>query len=114
MEDEAIISRWENRVKPLVFADVTTSHNPVTVFLGGQPGAGKTQATKIAQQQFGDKYLVSIVGDDFRRFHPDFKYLMETDPLRMPDVTARAVDTSHCPRRDDKESCKQGAPDSHP
>ncbi|MBW8174037.1 zeta toxin family protein [Ornithinimicrobium sp. Arc0846-15] len=35
--------------------------------------------------------VVPIVGDDFRQFHPDYDDLLESDPLRMPDVTAGAA-----------------------
>ena len=72
MDDQYLRTRWETRIKPLVFADVLAANNPVTIFLGGQPGAGKTQGKNYALAQFPPDTVAEIIGDDFRRHHPDY------------------------------------------
>lgn len=61
---------------------------PVVVYVGGQPGAGKSRANERAAR--GRPSLVPVIGDDFRQFHPAYSRLMREDPLSMPSVTARA------------------------
>ena len=91
MDSKLLQSLWNESIKPQVFGNTTQSENPTTVFLGGQPGAGKTKGQAIIKRQFGSKRIAQIVGDDFRLFHPDYRHLLETDPLRMPEVTAPAA-----------------------
>lgn len=90
MDDQYLRTRWETRIKPLVFADVSAANNPVTIFLGGQPGAGKTQGKNYALAQYPPDTVAEIIGDDFRRHHPDYEYLITHEPLKMPHATAPA------------------------
>lgn len=55
------------------FSIYTPSTNPVTVFLGAQPGAGKTNAQSIITGMYSFGSLMPIVGDDFRSYHPDYE-----------------------------------------
>lgn len=73
------------------FSIYTSSPTPATVFLGAQPGAGKTNAQSIITEMYSEGALMPIVGDDFRSYHPDYNTLLETDPLEMPNKTARAA-----------------------
>lgn len=73
------------------FSIYTSSPTPVTVFLGAQPGAGKTNAQSIITGMYGSGSLMPIVGDDFRSYHPDYEMLLKTNPLEMPNKTARAA-----------------------
>ena len=73
------------------FSIYTSSPTPATVFLGAQPGAGKTNAQSIITGMYGFGSLMPIVGDDFRSYHPDYNTLLKTDPLEMPNKTARAA-----------------------
>lgn len=59
------------------------------VIVGGQPGAGKTRS--IAQAARAHPGIVPVVGDDLRAYHPLYRQMMTTDPLRMPEVTAQAA-----------------------
>lgn len=61
---------------------------PVLVLVGGQPGAGKTQA--IGRIEMLHAGLVKVIGDDMRNFHPGYDLFMEEDPLAMPALTAQA------------------------
>lgn len=81
---------WERDILPVISVQAVTDHPPTTVFLGGQPAAGKTRAQKIMTCLCGG-LLLPIVGDDFRRFHPDYESLIRTSPLSMPHETAQAA-----------------------
>lgn len=81
---------WLSEILPSMYPDAEPSPEPVTYFLGAQPGAGKTRGQMFVQR-LCPGYLMPIVGDDFRQYHPDYRMLMMTDPLSMPDVTARAA-----------------------
>lgn len=81
---------WHRRILPGIEAMAAPCAEPATVFLGGQPAAGKT----CAQRRIVDMYdggMLPIVGDDFRQYHPDYVRLVREDPLGMPDATARAA-----------------------
>ncbi|MBT1162828.1 zeta toxin family protein [Bifidobacterium sp. SO1] len=79
--------RWLDRIMPVVFDSVQSDSHPVTVFLGGQPAAGKTGGQDLAKGLYPD--IIPIVGDDCRRYHPQYRGLLKDSPLRMPEVTAR-------------------------
>ncbi len=49
--------------------------HPEAILLAGQPGAGKTELTSAMSARFSDSCM-SINGDDYRRFHPDHKYII--------------------------------------
>lgn len=61
---------------------------PVLVYIGGQPGAGKSRANERAAR--ARPSLVPVIGDDLRQFHPDYTRLMREDPASMPTATAQA------------------------
>lgn len=63
---------------------------PVTVLLGGQPAAGKTNAGKLAAEIHAEAHLVQVIGDDYREFHPGYEQVMRDDPLAMPHLTGEA------------------------
>lgn len=90
LSDEQLRAIWERDVRPYVFRGAEPSAQPTTVLLGGQPGAGKSNAGRLAAGQVPGG-VVSIVGDEFRQFHPQYREVMRDDPLRMPDVTAQAA-----------------------
>jgi hypothetical protein len=62
--------------------------SPILAMVAAQPGAGKTRAVEDVREAHNG--AAAIIGDDFRRFHPSYETLMETDPLRMPGATAQA------------------------
>ncbi|WP_419040696.1 zeta toxin family protein, partial [Parolsenella catena] len=62
-----------------------------TVFVGGQPGAGKTRATHLVRVSgLHDGPLLPVNGDDLRQYHPDYDRLCDEEPLAMPERTAKA------------------------
>lgn len=90
MDEREIQLCWRKRIQPKVFHSAVSSLSPTTVFLGGQPGAGKTRTQSILTNILIDDVIVPIVGDDLRAFHPNYEDLVTHDPLRMPELTAQA------------------------
>ena len=88
--DDELRAIWEQDIRPRVFARAERAEHPVTMLLGGQPGAGKSRAADLATAAASGS-VVAIVGDEYRRFHPAYVETLKADPLRMPDVTAQAA-----------------------
>ena len=81
---------WRDDIRPVIDA-AGTSGEPCTVFVGGQPGAGKTRAVRmILGMGLHDGPLLPVNGDDLRQYHPDYDRLCDEDPLAMPGRTAGA------------------------
>lgn len=81
---------WRDDIRPAIDV-VRKSNEPCTVFVGGQPGAGKTRATHIVLGMgLHDGQLLNVNGDDLRQYHPDYDRLCDEDPLTMPERTAKA------------------------
>ncbi|MEE0162652.1 MAG: zeta toxin family protein [Sutterella wadsworthensis] len=88
---DQIRARFEERIRPeldRLGAIQKTQGHPVVVFVGGQPGAGKSKSLERIQEHYPG--IVPVIGDDLRSYHPDYRRLMRTDPLVMPQVTAHA------------------------
>lgn len=90
LDEDELRAIWEQDIRPRVFARAERAERPVTMLLGGQPGAGKSRAAELATAAAGGS-IVAIVGDEYRRFHPAYAETLKSDPLRMPDVTAQAA-----------------------
>lgn len=81
---------WRDDIRPVIDA-ATRSDEPCTVFVGGQPGAGKTRATHMVRVSgLHDGPLLPVNGDDLRQYHPDYDRLCDEEPLAMPERTAKA------------------------
>lgn len=82
---------FDGAIAPWVEARLAQAEpgSPTLVLVGAQPGAGKTRVVSRASQDMGR--AVAVVGDDLRRFHPEYVRLMREEPLRMPEVTAQAA-----------------------
>ena len=79
---------FDRQIAPTLIAGGAAELHPSVVFVGAQPGAGKSRA--IADVHSERPAAVPVIGDDFRAFHPDYRALMRTDPLAMPHITAQA------------------------
>jgi len=76
---EAESSRiFANYIAPYLFGDVRPSRDKKVIFVGGQPGAGKTVLLGGLIHQEPDQ-VVGIIGDDFRAFHPQYTELLKKD-----------------------------------
>lgn len=80
---------FDRQIAPTLTAATTAELHPTVVFVGAQPGAGKSRA--IADVHGEHPTATRVIGDDFRAFHPDYRALMRSEPLSMPDVTAQAA-----------------------
>ena len=92
MNDEETVKQtfdavWKTviaRNKKKVSSGVLT---PKGYVLGGQPGAGKSDLIEKAKNLCYDNIII-ISGDDFRKFHPDYKQLQEQYGKDSPKYTA--------------------------
>lgn len=90
MDGSDLNAIWARDILPSIKEHSTSTAKPITVFLGGQPAAGKTLSQRRLVKAY-DGRLLSIIGDDFRRHHPDYDRLLTEGPLSMPRVTAKAA-----------------------
>lgn len=66
------------------------SPQPTLLLLGGQPGAGKSTLHHAATKLFdGSAPPITIEGDHFREFHPQFSEFAASDPYSMAAHTAK-------------------------
>lgn len=82
---------FRDRIAPELFEPAAPQERPVLVVFGGQPGAGKSQGRRVIESMHIGRDLVPVEGDDFRRFHPEYRRVLDQDPLSMPEVTAPAA-----------------------
>lgn len=67
--------------------NLTTQNKPLGVVLGGTPGAGKSiLIAEIEREMKGN--VISINGDDFRIYHPNFKEIFEKYGADFPQHTS--------------------------
>lgn len=92
VDADTLHTRWTQYIRPLVFDQAQASTDPIALFIGAQPGAGKTQTAARITAQYGRPF-VSIDSDELRKFHPQFNDIMRTDPLRMAVLTNQAAST---------------------
>ncbi|MCL2825910.1 MAG: zeta toxin family protein [Eggerthellaceae bacterium] len=83
------LSKYENQrifetyIIPNYFDKLTSATNPSVHFFGAQPGAGKSAIQASTKQALveldGASSVASIIGDEFRSYHPDYSTLMQED-----------------------------------
>ena len=70
-----------NNVAMKVFKEVSPTckpiNNPKCIFVGGQPGSGKSTIIKEITNQFSDEIFV-INMDQYREYHPNYKWIVES------------------------------------
>lgn len=89
LPEDVVDGIFTNAVCPVLFGESAASEDPLVIMVGGQPGAGKSRVGAAARQRSGHD-LVEIIGDDLRPFHPGYRLVQRSAPLRMPEVTAQA------------------------
>lgn len=77
---KTVIERNKNKVSSVIL-------NPKGYVLGGQPGAGKSGLIEMAKDICYDNIII-ISGDDFRKFHPEYKFFQERYGKDSPKYTA--------------------------
>ncbi len=71
----------------------TPQQNPQGFVLGGQPGAGKNILIQMVKEQLKGNVVV-IVGDDYRKYHPNYKIFQAQniqDSVNQTQEFARAM-----------------------
>ncbi len=81
---------FDQQIRHVIFTGATAEQRPVTVFLGGQPGAGKTLGASVAMRLNPAHAIIPVIGDDLRRFYPVYTELVRDKPLEMPKKTGHA------------------------
>ncbi|MFF8868042.1 zeta toxin family protein [Streptomyces sp. NPDC015139] len=73
--------RWifDNLILPDLAARTSPQDKPVVVYLMGQPGAGKTNMTRMVLRSLRGR-PTRISGDDFKAAHPDYYQLLQDEP----------------------------------
>lgn len=90
LERHTLKEIFEDQIRPFLDpGDAAAPPHPTVIFVGAQPGAGKTQSKQEVLSEHPD--AVPVIGDDYRPYHPAYRELMRTAPLKMPDVTAQAA-----------------------
>jgi hypothetical protein len=73
---------FHEAIAPYVFDGIEKTASPSIVFVGGQPGSGKSALLRYCVQQYQEhngNTIAEIVGDDFRAYHPKYAELLDTD-----------------------------------
>lgn len=72
---------FKEQIVPYLFTGKVRSQHPRAIFVGGQPGSGKTPLLRyITEQEMEhDNNYVEVNGDDFRAFHPEYARLLNDD-----------------------------------
>ena len=106
VSEQQLSEIFEHEINPQVFGSYMPSNNPVSVFLGAQPAAGKTLGQLRVQRMHVAGTIVPIIGDDYRKFHQNYANMMTKSPLNMPELTAYAAGrwTGMCVRYADENS----------
>ena len=86
--DKAIESEfpkiWEDLVRG---KNLTSQNKPLGVVLGGTPGAGKSILIAIIEREM-ENNVISINGDDFRIYHPNFNEIYKKYSADFPQYTS--------------------------
>ena len=77
--DMAYAERISAKLSEELSKDCTKSDNPCAIYIGGQPGCGKTTALRKIKKEWENNNVICIIGlDNYRVFHPNYK-LMEQE-----------------------------------
>lgn len=58
----------------------TSSSSPTCIFLGGQPGSGKTKLIDCIKKDYPQKNFAIIDADNYRKFHPNKEFFLKDAP----------------------------------
>lgn len=87
------VNRTAEREEKRAQARYHGQNHPKAILLAGQPGAGKTMLSSLMLPSL-DKDAVLVNGDDYRRYHPDYRTLYEqygSDAVAMTSPFSNAV-----------------------
>lgn len=86
---EDIVSEKElqsiyQEIKKVLIEGKSSETEKCTIILGGQPGAGKSSFYELRDELID---YIPINGDEYRRFHPNYKNIIKTDPEHYAERT---------------------------
>ncbi|MBR6096865.1 MAG: zeta toxin family protein [Oscillospiraceae bacterium] len=87
------VNRTAEREEKRAQARYHGQNHPKAILLAGQPGAGKTMLSSLMLPSL-DMDAVLVNGDDYRRYHPDYRTLYEqygSDAVAMTSPFSSAV-----------------------
>ena len=79
--DDALVDRILPQIKQEICKDSAVKKNQAVIFLGGQPGAGKSSFYSMDDSL--DDYVI-IDGDRYRKYHPDYAAFSQEE---LPNAT---------------------------
>lgn len=92
--DMAYAERIAANLSEELSKDCTTSENPCAIYIGGQPGSGKTTALRTIKKEWENNNVICIIGlDNYRIYHPNYK-LMEQEINKMWNGRTENIDES--------------------
>ena len=84
---DTLLEVWNNEILKKNQASTPNQPKPQAFVLGGQPGAGKASMSQVTSERL-DKNVVIINGDDFRKYHPEYRSLQKEQGQDAPKYTA--------------------------
>lgn len=70
LTEERLRQIYEEKIKPKFFENISVSENKTAIFLGGQPGAGKSKVNDLSIKSLTTQNAVVIDTDLLRPHHP--------------------------------------------
>ncbi|WP_367141104.1 MULTISPECIES: zeta toxin family protein [Streptomyces] len=80
---------FDELIVPMYLSTVTPQDDPVTVYVMGPQGAGKSYAARVLRRALRARRPTRIEGGAFKAMHPDYRQLLEQEP-RTASVRIRA------------------------
>ena len=80
LTDDEIKEIYESVIRPAFFDDIKSTDKPEAIFLGGQPGSGKSKLSDISINDLHNKSALTLNTDDIRDYHP-YKKLVPQDKV---------------------------------
>ncbi|MEV8457685.1 zeta toxin family protein [Streptomyces sp. NPDC052095] len=71
---------FDELIVPMHLASITPQDTPVTLYVMGAQGAGKTHAARALRRALRRRGPTRIEGGAFKAMHPDYRRLLEEDP----------------------------------
>ena len=83
--DKEYLERISLRLSEELSINCSSIDNPTAIYIGGQPGCGKTTALRKIKDEWENNNVICIIGlDNYRIYHPNYK-LMEDEINKMWD-----------------------------
>lgn len=69
---------YKKDIQKRYFTGIKESSDPTAVFLGGQPGAGKSTVTELTVRSMEPNSTISVDMDELRKYHPDYEKTIQS------------------------------------